>query len=482
MPSTVPVDRPTKPRAVLLGVQLPGVDDAEHDAALIELEQLAKTLGLEVVGRIQQKRPRLAPGVVVGQGKLAELAQWTGGTGEVPKGPPEKRRRTGKDAQVDPEARDEIDDPTESELEPDPSLEDADPDRGADSTRGTGKPKAGIVLVDHDLSPTQLRNLERATGAEVLDRTAVILAIFERHARSREARLQVEIARLTYMAPRLRESGRGGDRSGGGIGAKGAGESGAQLERRKVRDRIAELKGELGQIARDAGHRRERRAATDTVALVGYTNAGKSSLMRGLTGGEVYVADKLFATLDTTVRALSPPAVPPVLVSDTVGFLKKLPHDLVASFRSTLEEAREANLKLHVVDAANPAFAAQIQVTRQVLAEIGADGAPELLLLNKIDRVPAGRRAELASEYPGAILLSARDPADVAALRQRIIDFFARDLVEGDLVIPFALQRLVSEAHATCRVIAESYDERGARLRVLARPAVLSRLQAEVAG
>ncbi|HWN82783.1 MAG TPA: GTPase HflX, partial [Candidatus Udaeobacter sp.] len=465
MPATVSTT-PPKPRAVLLGVQLPGVDDVEHDASLTELEQLAKTLGLEVVGRVQQKRTGLAAGVVVGQGKLTELAQWTGGSGEVPKGPPEKRKRKSDE------------DNAEAEAEAEPEADGGDSEAGQAKAAADGKSKAGVVLVDHDLTPTQLRNLERATGAEVLDRTAVILAIFERHARSREARLQVEIARLTYMAPRLRESGRGGDRSGGGIGAKGAGESAAQLERRKVRDRIAELRSELGQIARDAGHRRERRAASDTVALVGYTNAGKSSLMRGLTGGEVYVADKLFATLDTTVRALVPPAVPAVLVSDTVGFLKKLPHDLVASFRSTLEEAREADLKLHVVDAANPAFAAQIRVTRQVLAEIDADQAPELLLLNKIDRVPAARRAELARDYPDAIQLSARNPADVTALRQRILDFFARDLVEGDLVIPFALQRLVSEAHATCRVLAESYDERGARLRVLARPAVLSRLKA----
>jgi GTP-binding protein HflX len=470
------------------------VDDHEHEASLIELAQLAKTLGLTVVGRIQQKRSALAPGVVVGSGKLAELAALTGGSGKVPKGPPEKRRQAGRggdsererggDSERERGGHSEVDQDLESELELEPDattggdeLDPGDPDRP-----GKRAAQATVVLVDHDLTPTQLRNLEGATGAEVLDRTAVILAIFERHARSREARLQVEIARLAYMAPRLRVAGHGSDRSGGGLGAKGAGESAAQLERRKVRDRIAELKSELGDIARNAGRRRERRAAADTVALVGYTNAGKSSLMRGLTGGEVYVADKLFATLDTTVRALVPPAVPPVLVSDTVGFLKKLPHDLVASFRSTLDEAREADLLLHVVDASNPALASQIQVTRQVLGEIGAGSAPELLLLNKIDRVPAARRAELARDYPAAIQLSAKAPADVAALRETLIEFFARDLVEGDLLIPFALQRLVSEAHASCRVLAETYDERGARLRVLARPAVLTRLQAEVAG
>jgi GTP-binding protein HflX len=287
----------------------------------------------------------------------------------------------------------------------------------------------------------------------------------------------VEIARLAYMAPRIRETGGGGDRAGGGIGAKGAGESAAQLERRKVRDRIAELRGELVRIAREAGTRRERRAAANTVALVGYTNAGKSSLMRALTGSEIYVADKLFATLDTTVRALEPPAVPPVYVSDTVGFLKRLPHDLVASFRSTLEEAREADLLLHVVDAANPAFRDQIAVTRQVLGEIGAVEAPEILLLNKIDRIEPAQREALRAEFPEAMLLSAKQPEDVAALRTRILDFFARDMVEGMIHIPFARQRLVSEVHSRCRVLGETYDETGTLLRVLAPPTVLAQLQ-----
>ena len=463
--------RETPPRALLVGVQLPGVDDREHAASLIELGHLAKTLGLTVVGRIEQKRPSLAPGAVLGSGKLKELAELTGGTGVIPKGPP-PTKRTRKDAVEKDDAEADEDEDAAGDAH-----DDEKKGGGKDGRRGRGPDKPSVIVVDHDLTPTQLRNLERATGAQVLDRTAVILAIFERHARSREARLQVEIARLAYMAPRIRETGGGGDRAGGGIGAKGAGESAAQLERRKVRDRIAELRGELARIARDAGTRRERRAAANTVALVGYTNAGKSSLMRALTGSEIYVADKLFATLDTTVRALEPPAVPPVYVSDTVGFLKRLPHDLVASFRSTLEEAREADLLLHVVDAANPAFAAQIAVTRQVLGEIGAVEAPEILLLNKIDRVDAARREALAAEYPDAILLSAKSPEDVAALRTRVLDFFARDMVEGMIHIPFARQRLVSEVHTRCRVLGETYDETGTLLRVLAPPGVLAKLQ-----
>src|SRR5262249_27719198 len=288
---------PPRPRAVLLGVALPGVDDAELASSLDELARLAKTLGLQVVGRVTQRRARLDPGAVVGAGKLKELAEWTGGTGVVPVGP--RKKRSDDDEVGSEEEEDAAEDSARSEAD-----------------------RAGLVLVDHELTPSQARNLERATGAEVLDRTAVILAIFQRHARSREARLQVEIARLAYIAPRLRETGGGRDREGGGIGGRGAGESASELDRRKVRDRIAELRAELAAIEREAGTRRVRRAQANRVALVGYTNAGKSSWMRALTGSDVRVEDKLFATLGTTVRALAPPGATHVLVSDTVGFIK----------------------------------------------------------------------------------------------------------------------------------------------------------------
>src|SRR6185312_7095457 len=185
-----------------------------------------------------------------------------------------------------------------------------------------------IVVVDCDLSPSQLRNLESATGVTVLDRTGVIIEIFSRHARTRAAKLQVEIARLTYVAPRIRETGGGGEREGG----KGAGETSIELDRRKIRDRIKELKQELESIGQEHLTRRSRREQEACVALVGYTNAGKSSLMRAMTGSEVLVADQLFATLDTTVRPMFPESRPKILISDTVGFIKKLPHDLVASF------------------------------------------------------------------------------------------------------------------------------------------------------
>ncbi len=340
--------------------------------------------------------------------------------------------------------------------------------------------RAGAVLVDHDITPSQARNLEKATGAEVLDRTAVILAIFQRHARTREARLQVEIARLGYLAPRMREGSAGRDRQGGGIGGRGAGESHLELDRRKLRDRIAELRQELVAVERESTTRRARRSDARTVALVGYTNAGKSSLMRALTGSGVLVADQLFATLDTTVRALHPPTHPRILVSDTVGFIKKLPHDLVASFRSTLDEARDASLLLHVIDASDPAYPAQMEVTRQVLAEVGADDAPRLLVLNKIDRVDEARRVELAAGHPDAVLLSAKRPEDVADLRERLIAFFERDMVEAEMVVPYARQRLVGEIHAQCRVLGETYDEQGTRVRLRTDPATLARLRSSL--
>jgi GTP-binding protein HflX len=445
-----------RPRAVLLGVQLGDVEDAQFESSLHELARLGKTLGMEVVGRVTQKRPRLEPGVVVGEGKLKELAGWTGGSGRVHVGPPPRTQR--KDAK-------------------DEDVEEEDQEEDALGSSRSDDPKAKIVLVDHDLSPSQARNLERATGGEVLDRSAVILAIFQRHARSREARLQVEIARLNYIAPRLREMGGGRDREGGGIGGRGAGESASELDRRKVRDRIAELRQELAAIERESGTRRKRRESQNTVALVGYTNAGKSSWMRALTGSGVLVEDKLFATLDTTVRALQPEGATRVLVSDTVGFISNLPHDLVASFRSTLDEARDSDLLVQLVDASDAAYPAQIEVTREVLDSIGAEG-PRWMLLNKADRLDAATRELLAQEYPDALLGSVKEPADVALLRERLVSFFERNLEEDLLVVPYTQQKWVAEAHAHGRVISESHDENGTRLVLRATPQVWARLRA----
>jgi GTPase len=454
-----------RPRAVIVAVQLPGVNDAELASSLAELARLATTLGLEVVGEVTQRRHSLAAGKVLGDGKLVELAKWTGGTGVVPPFARPGKRRGDADKTEDADA----------DVEETAGEGEGDGDGHAPGAR------ASIVLVDHDLTPTQQRNLERATGAEVHDRTSVILGIFHRHAHTREARLQVEIARLAYLAPRLRESGGGGDRQRGGIGGrKGAGESSLELDRRRIRDRIAELRRELGAIEGTARVRRNRRGNLPTVALVGYTNAGKSSLMRALTGSDVYIADELFATLDTTVRVLSPRTDPPVLVSDTVGFIKKLPHDLVASFRSTLEEASEADLLLRVVDASDPALRDHMRVTGEVLGEIGAD-APGWVLLNKMDRVDPATAADLTLEFPDAVPLSALRKADVAALRDRILVHFFGELETGVLEVPWTRHQLVHTIHERCAILSESHDEAGTRLEVRAPRQVLERLRAELA-
>ncbi|MBL9014282.1 MAG: GTPase HflX [Myxococcales bacterium] len=455
-----------RPPAVVVAVQLPGVTDAELASSIAELERLAKTLGLDPIGRVTQRRGKLASGIVLGEGKLAELATWTGGPGFV-------------EAYVKPGSKKSGDDDLDEELE-----DDVDDDEGEDEDEAgeivEPKAKAKVVLVDHDLSPTQQRNLEKATGVDVLDRTSVILEIFHRHARTREARMQVEIARLKYLAPRLRETGGGGDRVRGGVGGKGAGETSLELDRRRIRDRIAELRHELSQIEGGAATRRTRRSELPTVAIVGYTNAGKSSLMRALTTSEVYVADKLFATLDTTVRRLQPPTEPPILISDTVGFIKKLPHDLVASFRSTLDEAGDADLLLHVVDASDAAMADQLAVTREVLREIEADEAPSWLLLNKIDRVDEAGRAALAARYPGAIQLSAKDKGDVARLRDLLIEFFVGKLEETELVVPWAQQRVAHLIHERTTVLVEEHGDEGTRFVVRAPARVLEDLRAQL--
>ncbi len=471
--SRIPTTGDERPPAVVVAVQLPGITDEELESSLAELERLATTLGLDVIGRVTQRRGKLASGVVLGEGKLAELATWTGGTGKIEAytKPGSRKAHDAADAEID-----EIDASGDDLGDDEPDPNDVDGDESA------AKGRAKVVLVDHDLGPTQQRNLEKATGVDVLDRTSVILEIFHRHAKTREARLQVEIARLKYLAPRLRESGGGGDRVRGGIGGKGAGESSLELDRRRIRDRIAELRHELAQIEGGAKTRRGRRSELPTVALVGYTNAGKSSLMRALTSSDVYVADKLFATLDTTVRRLLPPTDPPILVTDTVGFIKKLPHDLVASFRSTLDEAGEADLLLHVLDASDPALPEQIAVTREVLGEVlGDDDVTTWLLLNKIDRVDEEGRALLRDRYPRAIQLSSRDKTDVAALRDRLIEHFIGALEEADLVVPWALAGKVShEIHERTTVLSEEHGDDGTTFKVRAPSGVLDTIRASL--
>ncbi len=463
-------DSPPVPlRAAIVAVQLPDVDDRAFAASLAELHRLGRTLGVAVVATITQRRQTLHPAAVLGKGKLAELQALAG-----------RSAAQGDDGDGDGEG-DEDDAPDERAGD---GFEADEGDRQADAAAVVSTPlPIEAVLVDHDISPSQARNLEKATGVEVLDRTAVILEIFRRHARSRAAKAQVEIVRLQYMVPRLREQGKGKDRQRGGIGGKGAGESSLELDRRKIRDRIAELTRELDALAEEQRTQRARRRDMSRVALVGYTNAGKSTLMRALTGSEVYVADRLFATLDTTVRPLVPATRPRVLLSDTVGFIDKLPHGLVASFKSTLDEALEAGLLAQVVDASDPNFERQLQVTTEVLAEIGAGDVPRLLVFNKIDRV-GGTEAEesttrtLLERWPEAVVLSARRPADVGRLHARIVAFFARDLVEGEVRVPYDRQQLRGEIFAACEVLGERYNDEGVIFLVRARPEMLERLQA----
>ncbi len=440
-----------KKNAVLVAIQLPKVTALEIESSLQELTRLVTTLGYNVVGSVSQKRSSDKSTSVLGDGKLKELAEWTGGTGKIAAMVEHKLSKAAQKWQ---------DDETENSDSPD------DTEDSVGLLTEEQKKSAQIVIVDTELSPSQLRNLESATGVTVLDRTGVIIEIFSRHARTKAARLQVEIARLTYVAPRIRETGGGEDRQGGGVGGKGAGESSLELDKRKIRDRIKELKTELESIGNEHQVRRAKREQEISVALVGYTNAGKSSLMRAMTGSEVLVADKLFATLDTTIRPIYPETRPKVLMSDTVGFIKKLPHDLVASFKSTLDEALHASLLLFVVDASDISFRSQLEVTQSVLAEVGANDVPSLLILNKKDRLSEADMADLKSEFPEAIQISTRSKDDLKMLRDKIMSYFESSMIDEDLFIPYTVQGVIGDIRAKMRVLSESYNEMGVNLKV----------------
>lgn len=458
----------TKPKnAVLVGIQLPKVSPQDLESSLQELTRLVTTLGYNVVGQVTQKRGSDRSASILGAGKLRELAEWTGGTGEIASMVEHKLTKAALKWQ-------------ESEEETEETVEDEADETTSERLPEEKRNSAQIVVVDTDLSPSQIRNLESATGVTVLDRTGVIIEIFSRHARTKAARLQVEIARLTYTAPRLRETGGGEDRQGGGVGGKGAGESSLELDRRKIRDRIKELKMELASIGNEHETRRARRQQELCVALVGYTNAGKSSLMRAMTGSEVLVADKLFATLDTTIRPIYPETRPKVLVSDTVGFIKKLPHDLVASFKSTLDEALHASLLLFVVDASDASFRSQLEVTQNVLKEVGATDVPSLLVLNKRDRLNDAQIHSLQEEFPQAVMLSTRNKEDLKMLRDKIMGYFESDMLDEELFIPYMTQGLIGEIRSKMRVLSEAYDEKGTTFKVRATPETLAQVKKKI--
>ena len=426
-----------KPKyAIVAAVQLPNVSDAEFESSLAELRDLAKTLGYTITATFTQKRTSFDTTAYLGTGKREEIRAFV-------------------------------------DSEPAPIAFEKMPQAAADPDAG----KIDVIFVDHEISPSQGRNLEKEVGCEVMDRTMVILEIFHRNARSRAARAQVEIARLGYMAPRLREAAKlagpqGRQRSG--TGGRGAGESHTELDKRKIRDRIAELQQEIAamDVERETQRaRRQERQGLASVALVGYTNAGKSTLMRALTGSDVLVENKLFATLDTTVRTLQPESRPRVLVSDTVGFIKNLPHGLVASFKSTLEEALDASLLLHVIDASDPGFERQLEVTDKVLEEIGAQDVPRIRIFNKIDHVgdaaaQAEREDALRTKFPDSLVMSARRAGDIAMLHAAIVGVFQKGLVEAELFLPWSAQQSRNEIFASCQVLKERANGEGAFLHV----------------
>ena len=447
-PQYMPSEVKAKPkRAIVAAVQLSNVSDLELETSINELRELAKTLGFEVVGTFTQKRSSFDTAAYLGVGKRREMRLFVNNDAE----PEPEPLRKAKKARHGPVAAKEE----------------------AKAVAHLVSNRADVVLVDHEISPSQARNLENDVGCDVMDRTMVILEIFHRHARSRAARAQVEIARLRYMAPRLREQAKlagpqGRQRSG--VGGRGAGEGHGEMDRQKIRTRIVELQEEIAAMdveRKTQRARRQDRKGLARVALVGYTNAGKSTLMRALTGSTVLVADKLFATLDTTVRALHPEGVPRVLVSDTVGFIKNLPHDLVASFKSTLDEALEASMLIHVIDASDPGYERQLTVTDEVLAEIGAQEVPRIRVFNKIDQVggtlaQTALTATLRDHYPNCIVMSAQRPADIATLHDAIQGYFQQDLEEAEILLPWSMQQMRGEIFGSCQVIEERAEEEGA--------------------
>lgn len=438
--------------ALLISIATPEFKGDEATESLAELARLVTTLGFKVVGSQSQKLSSTKKLNVLGLGKLAEIAHLTGNKGSV-----------------------EEDD-----------FEEINEAHATDKTLTNEKPLAGIpsenlpfacadvVVFDCDLSPSQLRNVENQLGVEVFDRTGIIIEIFSRHARTRTARLQVEIARLNYVAPRLRESTSGNKERQMG---KGAGETTLELDRRKVRDQLAELKRELASVQNEMKGRRTQRAELFCVALVGYTNAGKSSMMRAITGSDVEGENKLFATLDTTVRALYPVTQPRILVSDTVGFIKKLPHDLVASFHSTLAEAHDASLLLYVVDAADPSFRTQLDVVHEVLAEVGVEDSKKLLVLNKSDQLTPEQQQALMVEFPDAMLTSTRHPADIKKLHQYIVDVAQEEMIEDEIIVPYTAKGIIGEIRASMSVTKEDYEYEHIKLTVRSNAIDLQRLK-----
>lgn len=438
--------------ALLISICTPDFKGDEATESLAELARLVTTLGFKVVGTQSQKQSSTKKVNVLGLGKLAEIAHLTGNQGEV-------------------EDMEEVEDLSVGEETDDVEFMVNSSDIPSDNLPFAC---ADVVVFDCDLSPSQLRNVENQLGVEVFDRTGIIIEIFSRHARTKTAKLQVEIARLNYVAPRLRETSCGDKERQMG---KGAGETTLELNRRAVRDQLAELKRELVSVQHEMKGRRTQRSELFCVALVGYTNAGKSSMMRAITGSDVEGENKLFATLDTTVRSLFPITQPRILVSDTVGFIKKLPHDLVASFHSTLAEAQDASLLLYVVDASDPSFRAQLDVVHEVLDEVGVEDSKKLLVLNKSDQLSIEQQQALMEEFPNAMMTSARNPADVSKLHKYIVGIAQEEMIEEEIIVPYTANGIIGEIRSRMSVTKEEYENSHIKLTVRSNAIDLARLK-----
>ncbi len=392
--STAPVPE----RAVLVGAGLPKARIPVEES-VEELARLADTAGLQIVGRATQAIRRIQPATYVGAGKVHEVQVLVQAT------------------------------------------------------------SANVVLFDDALSPAQQRNLEKAFSCKVVDRSALILDIFAQRARTTEGKLQVELAQLQYLLPRLTRAWTHLSRLGGGVGTRGPGETQLEVDRRRIRERIAILRQRLGQVEKTRRlHRAERSAApVPTVSLVGYTNAGKSTLMNALTQAGVLVEDRLFATLDPTVRRLRLPGGLSVALADTVGFIHKLPHQLIEAFKSTLEQVRTSDLLVHVIDISHPSWPEHRRVVDEVLDEIGAGKVPGLLVANKRDRLAPG--ATPVGLPKDAVLISARTGQGIDILLGAVEDALSRDLARVRLQIPSQRGDLVAMIRRAGRVLEEYYRD-----------------------
>jgi GTP-binding protein HflX len=339
-----------------------------------------------------------------------------------------------------------------------------------------------VVVFDHQLTPAQQRNLQRIFGCDVVDREALILDIFAQHATSKVGALQVELALLRYHLPRLKGKGRSLSQQGAGVGIanRGPGETKLETDRRRILARVSKLERQLEEAAshRDTQRKQRRRNQVPQVSIVGYTNAGKSTLLNALTDAGALVEDRLFATLDPMVRRLELPGKRDILLADTVGFVRRLPHGLVESFRSTLAEATEADLLLHLADGTDQDLPGQIDAVREVLEEIDASEIPELLVINKIDALSAAGRRRIENLYPDAVTISALHGEGLDRLREAITDAVTRQLVAVSLSIPYDRGDVVAAAHRVGEVIEEKHDENGTILDVRVPVAEVGRFAA----